>query len=251
MKFITSVSMPCTKEQYEADLKKPLKEMGYKIGSFMFWDCELNQYITNNFGLAGKLGNVGYKTAVSPYYHFIPTYNPEFFLALAAMTDAGGIMKWEWYVYNDYNEKELGVAPCNLYVTSIFRKATKEEIIKHFDMKKEEQTDLRELIQSGDIVELTGGDVGLVVDTPLGRFIQYDKEWGAFSDYNSELKISWNTEIDIIRIRRIDYGNQIIPRNFSYATIIWERKEMKEITIDELIEEAGYKKGEIKVKVEL
>jgi hypothetical protein len=257
MKFITSVSMPCTKEQYEADLKEPLKEMGYKEGSFKFWDCELNQYITNNFGLAGKLGNVGYKTAVSPYYHFIPTYDPALFLALAAMTDAEDIMKWECYVYNDYNEKEFSVAPCNLYVTSVFRKATKEEILKYFEMKKEktemkkEKTDQSELIQSGNIVEFSDGETGIVIDTQLGKLIQFGNLCGKVEDLNEDLGYFGNPTLKIVRIRKINFPQQIISKNFHKAPIIWERKEKRVITVSELLKTAGIKGSDVTVEVDV
>ena len=101
-KFITPVCMKCTKEQYEKDLKQPLEELGYdydlncSMGKF---ENDLLCCVTHNnkpfYSLVGKhsgFWDMSYK---------IDHYNPELFLALAAMTEGDEPIIGEWVYVNN------------------------------------------------------------------------------------------------------------------------------------------------------
>ncbi len=251
--FTQPVSMECTQEQYERDLKNPLLEMGYNETELTMWD-KYPYLVTNYTGFEHKISNADYVDCESHSRYFIDHYNPELFLALAAMTDIkkanegefGG--KGEWIIHSDKFEK----LDKKRFFNDAWRKATKEELINKFTNKMEEKQDLRELLQSGNIVEFRNGDMGIIIDTHMGRLIQSGQYWYMTSSYDEELNVTCEgeTELNIIRVREIQYGGDILPGYWKAAPIIWERKEPKEMTLDELIKEAGYEKGEIKIKVE-
>jgi len=76
-KFITAVSMACTQEQYEQDLRKPLLVMGYKESQFdRFKDFP---FLINNIG--GEIGYLSNSRDKDKYNrYFIDHYNPELYL---------------------------------------------------------------------------------------------------------------------------------------------------------------------------
>lgn len=163
--FITPVSMKVTKEQYERDLKEPLKDLGY----ITLRDCinfdNSNLLVTNfanvsyEYGTSRQIdGNIAYNRT------YINHYNPELFLALAAMTKGNEPIIGEYVIasigtvhylvkYNGNNN--------NYKVTSykwlcldndspswinsnnlgsfhyLVRKATKDELIKYMTVKEE------------------------------------------------------------------------------------------------------------------
>ena len=85
-KFIQPVSMRVTKEQYLRDLREPLLAMGYEeilITSFTHTPILVNNYGGRN----GILSNTCEEAVIIENRHFIPDYNPEYFLAVAAMTN--------------------------------------------------------------------------------------------------------------------------------------------------------------------
>ena len=98
MKFIQGVGMKCTQEQYEKDLKGKLLDMGYVENRL---DEKFNgyNYIVNN--ITNRLGNVSnlnnFEVAANGR-DVIEEYNPELFLALAAMTDKPNGIKGEWWM---------------------------------------------------------------------------------------------------------------------------------------------------------
>ena len=95
-KFTQPVSMQVTKEQYEKDLREPLLAMGYEeslITSFTNIPILVNNYGGRN----GILSNICKEGAIIENRHFIPDYNPEYFLAVAAMTSEKYGIKEEWW----------------------------------------------------------------------------------------------------------------------------------------------------------
>ncbi len=247
--FIQPVAMKCSQEQYENYLKEPLLEMGYKEQEGGHWsECPI--LINNLNDEIGIISNINHYGKYNNSRYFIDHYNPELFLALAAKTEqyrvSGGEIggKGEWITNNDKFEK----LDKKRFFNDAWRKATKEELINKFT-KKEEKQDLRELLHSGDIVELRDGEMGIVIDTRIGKLIQFENSYTEVISFDENLK-AVTTMYDIIKIQRISLGMQIIPMYCKEAPVIWERKEPKEITLQELIEKAGYKAGEIKVKVE-
>ncbi len=252
--FTQPVSMKCTQEQYERDLKEPLLEMGYKERDLTQWNKH-RYLVTNYTGFEHRISNVDYVDCKRNGRYFIDHYNPELFLALAAMTEIrearcgdfvgiGG--KGEWIVSSNNKFEKLHK---KMFIYYDWRKATKEELINKFTNKMGKEQDLRELLQSGNIVEFRNGKMGIVIDTHLGKMVQLDGAYTETNFLNNKLK-SGVDEWDIQRIMKINYGMQILSKCFHEAPVIWERKEPKEITLQELIEKAGYKAGEIKVKVQ-
>jgi hypothetical protein len=255
--FTQPVSMKCSKEQYEKDLKIPLLEMGYKEIDLTNWN--IHPYLVTNYtGVKHEMSNLDDGACERHGRHFINRYNPELFLALAAMAEIKEAENWEikeaeggdfggkgeWIVKNNRFEK----LHRKTFFYNDWRKATKEELINKFT-KKEEMEDLRELLHSGDIVELRNGNLGIVIDTRIGKLIQFKSSYTEVSNFDENLK-AVPSVYDIIKIRRISLGMQILPIFWREAPVSWERKETKEMTLDELIKEAGYEKGEIKIKVE-
>lgn len=165
--FTQPISMQCTQEQYKADLKLPLLEMGYKESNM--GDLKNYPYLVNNIGdNLGDLSNVGENNKLNYNRYYIDHYNPQLFLALASMTDEKYGIKGEWWkcnqsyadvftgaytftggtlyksqegldtpmaVFNNYDDPD-GFYPENL---DYFRKATKEELINYFTTKQETQ----------------------------------------------------------------------------------------------------------------
>lgn len=110
-----------------------------------------------------------------------------------------------------------------------------------------EKKDLRETLQSGRIIELRDGDIGIIIQTHLGLLVQFNKSWNNFDNYNSDLTNMWSPEHDIVKIREIRDGYQILRGDFLDAQTIWERKEVKEYTLDEVLKMAGLDKAEVKI----
>lgn len=156
-KFITPVSMKCTQEQYERDLKKPLEELGYK------WDSEFDysdnivglnticEYLTNFYNR--DYNSLANEYSVCDECFLIDHYNPELFLALAAMTEGEDWIVGEYLVhYGGENATNKIFKVCDLYGCNsslgyaanynkhFYRKATKEELINHFTKEKNKET---------------------------------------------------------------------------------------------------------------
>ena len=132
--------MECTQEQYEKDLKKPLEELG----------CEGINLHSRNFMKTYVCGHINslYSEDISKEdAHFIDHYNTELFLALAAMTEGEEPIVGEYvkstnsidgdriFKIKKITSKLSGNISIGVYGScsySICRKATKEELIKHF-----------------------------------------------------------------------------------------------------------------------
>lgn len=144
-KFITPVAMHVSNQQFELDIKKPLEGMGYKISS----DSLREEYATCTGW--GDINNAIGTTAGPEFNgrYFIDRYNPELFLALAAMSAGEEFWIGEYVCFKGKNEV-LGKVDGNSgdwcrvinsdgsfqQIRNIaIRKATKEEIIGHFEKK--------------------------------------------------------------------------------------------------------------------
>jgi hypothetical protein len=160
--FITPVAMQVTFEQYTRDLEQLLKELGYKWNScktsekdFLTYDYLNLNYQNLDTGIGGVK-----KSWIKDGTYLIKEYNPELFLALAAMTDVtDGVPGEYWKCINDkkngftYNllyKANRSLDQWFAFITdagskggyqgfnhSHFVKATKEEIINHFKNKTE------------------------------------------------------------------------------------------------------------------
>src|SRR5690606_17931428 len=93
--FAQPVSMPCTQEQYEQHLRQPILELGYEennINSFDSWPY----LVTNLFGRNNHVSNQNRSHVLTNNRHFIPTFNPQLFIAIAAMRTGEEIHEGEY-----------------------------------------------------------------------------------------------------------------------------------------------------------
>lgn len=166
-KFITPVSMQVTQEQYEKDLKESLAKLGYdtkfdtkNVRSKFFDGYVLVNNADNHLGDV-LLCSIDRKESFNRY--FINHYNPELFLALAAMTEGdkpiigeyviAAIGETKYLIKFDKISSDTNIIlgtrykcledDMNLWQTrggfhKIIRKATKEELIEHLVVKEEE-----------------------------------------------------------------------------------------------------------------
>lgn len=160
-KFITPVSMQVTQDQFDNDLKEPLIKLGYEVVNLVNFNV-LPCIVTNHGGEANRVSNMNLENKQGRNRHFIDHYNPELFLALAAMTDKTYGIAGEWWFYTGNNsfftkgKLYKALKPVNEYGAFIddrgiengfsfnplssLRKATKQEIINHLtksQMKKQ------------------------------------------------------------------------------------------------------------------
>lgn len=157
--FATNVAMKVSREQFERDLRKPLIELGYGINDE--WNNEIIEFNFNFLLSNPSYGKVAFHNHTVNTDEIIHTYNPKLYLALAGMTKGETPIVGEWMVitegdgYGRFRDGEIfkvinfgnfenmsNVA--DGWVSNIcmelgrYRKATKEELIKHFT--KEEET---------------------------------------------------------------------------------------------------------------
>ena len=153
IKFKTPIAMKCTQEQYDRDLKQPLKELGYVENDMDRCGNSYNTLSTNWLSIHNYLG-------VRKEFnntHLIPTYNPKLYIALAGMTVGEDWIVGEWLVYGDVLFKvtsisngrknyKKGFATNDKDAKIVYRKATKEELIEHFTEEVEESNTIRDRI---------------------------------------------------------------------------------------------------------
>lgn len=212
-KFITPVSMKVTKEQYERDLEVPLEELGY---CFVDEDDDWDTFsiIVNN--LSNTLGHLSYVSEGKTRYnrYFIDHYNPELFLALAAMNNSekavvgeyrvvyDKLVKvesinykgWFWgkdlptpYYGNGYGDEDHK----NHFSPKYFEKATKEEILNYFNNlnKKENMKQPTKRFP----FKLQPNDAKRIVQSACEswkRKLITDKDWGHKIIHDASISIS-------------------------------------------------------------
>lgn len=91
-KFITPVAMKVTQDEYERDLKEPLKILGYTSNDNVSINNHF-EYLVTNFG---QYHNYLDTWSNSGDRYFIKDYNPELFLALSAMQSNDMPIKGEY-----------------------------------------------------------------------------------------------------------------------------------------------------------
>lgn len=156
-KFIQPVAMIATIYQVNSDLLPPLREMGYSIENFDPSKYPCSDLVLTDFGSCwGNFGNTNYfkdpKTYSSDHDRcFVDHYNPELFLALAAMSDGSGYRGELVTVRKggsvgkiiDAGEGgyiiEFADGSRGAFLGSDLNKLTAEEIIAHFSKESELQ----------------------------------------------------------------------------------------------------------------
>ena len=144
IKFTTPVSMKCTQKQYNEDLKESLENMGYK-----HYNTYDTGYAVTYWGQdTGKISYTKFydEPILRELTTFIDHYNPELFLALAAMTSGKPFNIGEYGYYDSklfkincfgYNQSYRdGITIINKECIC-WGKATKEELIDHFSKGKD------------------------------------------------------------------------------------------------------------------
>ena len=133
MKFTQPVSMQCSQEQFEKDLKEPLEKLGYiasNFGNFEYYPFLYTTY-KGNIPIMSNSGmhNIG----------FINHYNPQLCIALSSMTDEPNGIEGEYFVSKErcLPIKLIQKGDCLGVGYGLERKATKEELINHFTKKEE------------------------------------------------------------------------------------------------------------------
>ncbi|QRQ99764.1 dATP/dGTP diphosphohydrolase domain-containing protein [Dyadobacter sandarakinus] len=157
-KFITPVSMRCRIDQYQSDIRRSLLSMGIEPWNGIDYVFESEHVLVTHFGKYNNKTGFVEEQFVRRDQYFIDHYNPELFLALAAMSD-GDFRPGEWVICvkageNDYvkvNElyevSKVDASTIDIVAPKYsvkwsklrFRKANKEELINHFTKQSDFQ----------------------------------------------------------------------------------------------------------------
>lgn len=143
-KFMQPVSMRVTKDQYERDLREPLLAMGYKEVVIEKWG-ELPILVTNLGSAPHHLSKTRESLKTEYNRYFIDHYNPELFLAIAAMTDKESPIVGEWLACTEGSSLfgyKIGQVVQNnnpaFKLGYYHRKATLQELIEEFSNQKQD-----------------------------------------------------------------------------------------------------------------
>ena len=137
--FTTPIAMKCTEEQFN-EIKGKLVEMGYILYGITFG--EKYRYLSSNFDNDVRcitdlaIGSKYFKECNPIIFE---SFNPDLFLALAAMTDKEDGIKGEWW--KSGLTGKLITQSGSSFSRPILRKATAQEIIEHFEKKEKKEAD--------------------------------------------------------------------------------------------------------------
>jgi hypothetical protein len=190
-KFTQAVSMECTKERYESDLRDKMLAMGYKENNITDYDtCTI---VSNNYkGEIGDVSNVYLIANDVRGRYFIDHYNPQLFLAIAAMSDSEvPLVGMHWMCINTWGEifskGKIYKSECDDSITDnkgeeilewtniqgMFRPATLEELVSHYAKQafdpnnwyvvvtEENREMVKEWFGSEDYIYETGASYGI------------------------------------------------------------------------------------------
>lgn len=209
MKYKHTVAMKVTREQFES-LKPALKAMERQINIWGSFESYPFLTATNDDGLVGNYDSVK-KTTI-----LVNDYNPELFLALAAMTDneEGNVGEyWKcingdgWFEYFTNNKlysqtecekSHLGLISDKGKIISIklnkidFIKATKEEIISTFSKK---EVDKKVCFLSDGTIETGDKIIAELKKLGIKTFNYNGRDCSSYYYGNDEGEISVNISI--------------------------------------------------------
>ena len=201
--FTQPVSMQCSQEQFEIDLKEPLEKLGYNYYRlFDFKECPI---IATNYMGQNMFSNTSWNFERANNRHFIDHYNPQLFLALASMTDEPNGILGEYYtnIRRDKFTKKTSETQNSLIIDNIWLKATKEELIAHLTKKecKEQESTMENMLGNLNNLasigkELFGGadkpknyaEISLRIDGVLTRFIAEKEYQSTINFYEKQVK---------------------------------------------------------------
>lgn len=131
--FTTPISMRCTEEQFNG-IKDKLAEMGYRLENIEF--SETIEYLCSvYYGVNNSITTLHSSQASDRGRFVFESFNPDLFLALAAMTDKEDGIKGEWWQSTSDKNLLMPTQLINLR-NNWWRKATAQEIIEHFNNKE-------------------------------------------------------------------------------------------------------------------
>lgn len=209
--FKETVSMDCSKasvEEFES-IVETLEEIGYKWDDFYSVKANFNdgEYtLVNNFGNVNhKPGSLGMINGERPIH--INTFNKELFLALCHMNDSEDWVVGECLVHidsgNAFKVKELSGANYwngmagNIHKAT-YRKATVEEIMKHFGECKKDINKKQNTMEERFPFTLSETDAKKIIDVACNGWKRIlSKEWG------SELLLKGSVEITQTRYKEM------------------------------------------------
>ena len=148
--------------------------MGYKEYAINLYKKGLDYLITNHSNNNDSLTNLGKEHLDLNARYFIPDYNPELFLAIAAMTDSISPIVGEWIVYTDSMAEMCGLTAGELYRigklntnTKYMRKATLQELIEKFTNKETIKESVMKIEATTKLIEELKG---LIAPENEGKF---------------------------------------------------------------------------------
>ena len=215
-----SVAMKVTKEQFENDLRPSLIQMGKHDDTWGGWGDHPYVTVNNKNNKISNYRDVAY--ACTEYS--IDHYNPELFLALAAMTDSVEGNIGEYWKFIDtfymgdnftrgkiYKQHKSTIDTCGAFIDnngdinglstcvrgnkSCFVKATKEEIIAYFSKTVVETVDNKVCFQGdgtyetgtkiiSELIRLGGKNVGEWDGNSNNRYYYIDDKGNVVMEYN-------------------------------------------------------------------
>lgn len=134
-------------------------------------------------------------------------------------------------------EGELCYGTCDRSMNCI----TFEEFMEEYNkMKKFTKDDLK----VGMLVEIRSGQRAIVMPTKYGElYFMFRNDSAKLDMFDENLKCVTDLKhLDIVRVYNLPHGKTSYYDLYSsYRDLLWERKEIKEMTIDEISEALGYK----------
>lgn len=105
--------MKCTLEQFASDLHRPLKALGYKVPDIQGIRSEEQYFMTNWSDYPYLVEYISSSDAIDMNgRYYIDHYNPQLFLALAAMTEGNDWIEGEWLVFKSEARPDAAVFKC-------------------------------------------------------------------------------------------------------------------------------------------
>lgn len=117
--------------------------------------------------------------------------------------------------------------------TIVYHKCREEKMEKEFT---------KDMLESRMVVEYRNGERRIVVN----NILMGEYGWGKISEYNNDLTNNWDKNLDIIKVfDKIDTFDILSEKSRLDKMLLWERKEIKEVTLKEIAEKFGV--DEVKV----
>lgn len=106
--------------------------------------------------------------------------------------------------------------------------------------------------KSGMSVKLRNGEKGFIVDVFGEKIIQHEKKWNSLDkEYNQDLRLITTNcdEWDIMEVYRILNYDCVIRKNLCKPeNLIWKRKEVTELTMQEIADKFGVSINDLRIK---